>query len=286
MTCDRGAFSRRVLLTAGGVGVLSLYDPGRARATGEGSTPYEPVASDGQSPPGAGPPQSAGQAVPRYERRTVPLERTVAGGPMALALTFDDGPSPIYTPQVLAVLARYRVRATFFMLGANVAKYPETVRRVAENGHVLANHTWSHPNLDTLPAPEVRDQIERTNDVIARIAHTEPPVLFRAPGGHFAPAALQVCAELGMRAISWSVDPEDWHNPGAVPLVERTLRAARTGSIILNHDGTLSQHAVPEHQGLADRSQTVHALHRIIPQLLDAGYRFTTPDAHPQHPEQ
>lgn len=75
----------------------------------------------------------------------------MAAGPMALALTFDDGPSPLYTPQILAVLRRYGVKATFFMLGANVEKCPSTVRQIVDEGHTLGNHTWSHPNLDTLP---------------------------------------------------------------------------------------------------------------------------------------
>ncbi|MCX5388136.1 polysaccharide deacetylase family protein [Streptomyces sp. NBC_00083] len=273
MTQDRGILARRALFAAGGAGVLSLCVPPLARAAGAAGAPRGPVAGDDPRP-------ARTRSAPGGTRAVV--ERTVAGGPMALALTFDDGPSPIYTPRVLAVLTRHRVRATFFMLGANVAKYPDTVRQVVDLGHVLGNHTWSHPILTALPAAEVRDQIERTNEVIARVGRAGAPVLFRAPGGHFAPAALQVCGELGMRAISWSVDPEDWSNPGTGTVVKRTLGAARTGSIILNHDGALSLHAVPEHQGLGDRSQTVHALHTVIPQLLDAGHHFTTPDTHPK----
>ncbi|MFI9100008.1 polysaccharide deacetylase family protein [Streptomyces fildesensis] len=205
------------------------------------------------------------------------VERLVQGGPMALALTFDDGPSPVYTPRVLAVLRRYGVTATFFMLGANAEKYPWVVRQVVEEGHVLGNHTWSHPTLRRLPAAEVRDEIQRTNDVLARTGGGPPPALFRAPGGHFVPAALRACAEFRLRAVRWSIDTADWTNPGVDRIADAVLSRAGTGSIVLHHDGFLSRSAVPEHEGRADRSQTVAALRCYLPQLLDRGYRFTTP---------
>nr|WP_239070141.1 MULTISPECIES: polysaccharide deacetylase family protein [unclassified Streptomyces] len=194
-----------------------------------------------------------------------------------MALTFDDGPSPIYTPRVLRVLRRHGITATFFMLGANAEKYPWVVRQVVDEGHVLGNHTWSHPTLRTLTAAQVRDEIERTNDVLARTGRGRLPTLFRAPGGHFARAALQVCADLELRPISWSIDSADWTRPGVDRICDRVLSRAGTGSIVLHHDGSLSRSAVPEHGGPADRSQTVAALGCYLPRLLDTGYRFTTP---------
>ncbi len=236
MATDRkAAVPRRRFLTGCGVGLLSLSAVPRAHAVG------------GAPPPAPGRP-----------------ERTVDAGAMTLALTFDDGPSPLYTPRVLAVLARHGVQATFFMLGSNVVKYPDTVRQVVAAGHALGNHSWSHPNLGTLGPAQVRDQIRRTQDAIGRIAGRRP-VLFRAPGGHFAPAAMAECAALGLRPISWSVDPEDWSNPGSRRIADRVLADARTGSIVLNHDGTLSGSDVPEHEGLADRTQTVEALKIYLP---------------------
>lgn len=199
---------------------------------------------------------------------------------MVMALTFDDGPSPQYTPQVLDILRDHGVQATFFVCGDNVLQYPDVVRRIVAEGHVLGNHTWSHPELDGLPAAEVRDQIQRTQDAITDISG-RTPTLFRAPYGDFADAALAVCADLGLRPISWSVDPTDWANPGSEVIANRVLAGAATGAIVLDHDGTEGGDDNPAPGSGGDRSQTVAALSTYLPQLIDAGYAFTTPDAHP-----
>ncbi|MDJ0466400.1 polysaccharide deacetylase family protein [Streptomyces sp. H27-C3] len=210
-------------------------------------------------------------------REPVPVEeRLVNAPPRTIALTFDDGPSPLYTPQLLAVLARHGITATFFVLGANAARYPGVIRLIAAHGHVVGNHTWDHPRLDRLPGSQVREQILRTQEVVTRTTG-RPPTLFRAPGGHFAPAALAVCAERGLRAVGWSVDTVDWTNPGAGRIAATVLEQAATGAIVLQHDGFLSYGPVPAHQGRADRTQTVQAADRFLPQLLAAGYRFATP---------
>ncbi|MDJ1135461.1 polysaccharide deacetylase family protein [Streptomyces iconiensis] len=239
---DRHLLTRRHLLGAGGAALLS------------------PCAALSSS-------AARADALPEPARHDV-------AGPKTLALTFDDGPSPLFTPGVLGVLARYGVPATFFMLGANVARYPASARQVAELGHALGNHAWSHPDLRDLPAPRVRDEIRRTQDVIGGTTGRTPTV-FRAPYGRFTPTALAVCAELRLRPVSWSVDPADWSNPGVGRIVRTVLAEARTGSIVLHHDGTLSQGPYPESEGRHDRTQTVEALALYLPQLLDAGYRFT-----------
>ncbi|GAB2735024.1 polysaccharide deacetylase family protein [Kitasatospora kifunensis] len=208
-------------------------------------------------------------------------ESEVDAGPMVMALTFDDGPSPQYTLQVLDVLYDHGVRATFFVCGDNVGRYPDVVRRIVAEGHVLGNHTWSHPHLDGLSAADVRDQIQRTQDAVTTVGG-RAPVLFRAPYGDFTDTALTVCADLGLRPISWSVDPTDWANPGADTIVERVLAGAATGAIVLNHDGTEGGDDDPAPGSGGDRSQTVAALTSYLPQLIDAGFTFTTPDAHPR----
>ncbi|MEU8889614.1 polysaccharide deacetylase family protein [Streptomyces sp. NPDC048442] len=206
-------------------------------------------------------------------------EREVRAGPMLMALTFDDGPSPLYTPRVLAVLARYRVPATFFLLGLNAAKYPDVVRRIADAGHTLGNHTWNHPSLSGLPPAATHDQITRTQQTVTAVCG-RTPALFRAPGGHFAPAALAACADLELRPVSWSLSSVDSGTRTAQRIGRAVLEQARTGAIVLHHDGVLSGSDVPEHEGAADRSPTVQALAHYLPRLLYAGYRFTTPGAH------
>ena len=255
-------FSRRLLFSAGGVALLSCCPAARAF----GVTTRAP-----QRP--ADPSLTAGR--PALRPATEP-DYYVQGGPMALALTFDDGPSPVYTGQVLAILRRHGVTATFFMIGANVQKYPDVLRQVLADGHRVGNHTWSHPDLGKRSDTQVREEIERTSDIIARVGRRQPPTLFRAPYGYFPPVSFAVCADLGLRPISWSVDPRDWSNPGTTAIVDTVMSRTRTGSIVLEHDGCLIDGPILP-GGPADRSQTVHALARYLPRLIDNGYRFTVP---------
>lgn len=183
----------------------------------------------------------------RAAARTVQVpqpEYEVHAGPNVMALTFDDGPSPQYTPQVLDVLRDHGVKATFFVCGDNVVEYPAVIRRMAAEGHTIGNHTWSHPDLPGLSADDIRDQIQRTQDAITE-ACSRRPVLFRAPYGDFSDTTLAVCADMGLRPISWSVDPEDWANPGTDTIVDRVLAGAATGAIVLDHDGTEGGDLIP-----------------------------------------
>jgi len=185
-------------------------------------------------------------------------------GPKVVALTIDDGPDPVYTPQVLRVLADHGVTATFSMVGQNVASHPEIAREVADAGHEIVNHTWSHPDMASLGAHAMRDEIARATDQI-HVATGRRPVMFRAPFGAWSPPLLDYCAAQGLTPLGWSVDPRDWARPGVAAIVDNILRATRTGSIILEHDGG------------GDRAQTVAALKIVLPRLLDAGFRFHLP---------
>jgi peptidoglycan/xylan/chitin deacetylase (PgdA/CDA1 family) len=193
----------------------------------------------------------------------VPLVH-VDDGPKAIALTIDDGPSRAYTPQILKLLDKYQVTATFSMVGREVDAFPAVAREVAAAGHLIANHTWSHLNLGHQSPIVIADQISAAtgaiHDVTGRIPH-----LFRAPYGVWSPAVLKYCAQTGMTPLDWSVDPRDWSRPGVSTIVGNILRNTKTGSIILEHDGG------------GNRSQTVAALKIVLPRLLDAGYHFTTP---------
>jgi peptidoglycan/xylan/chitin deacetylase (PgdA/CDA1 family) len=188
----------------------------------------------------------------------------VHDGRKGIALTIDDGPSPEYTPQVLRLLAKYKVTATFSMIGLEVAAHPGLVREVAAAGHTIANHTWSHPDLAPLAPATVASQIDRAAGAIHHATGREPK-LFRAPYGAWSPAVLDQCARAGLTPLDWSVDPRDWSRPGVPSIVANIMRNTRTGSIILEHDGG------------GNRSQTVAALKLVIPRLQDHGYHFTTP---------
>ncbi|MGH3172069.1 MAG: polysaccharide deacetylase family protein [Trebonia sp.] len=188
----------------------------------------------------------------------------VDDGPKTVALTIDDGPSPVYTPELLRVLSEYRVTASFSMVGRNVAAYPEVAREVTAAGHTVVNHTWDHADLASMTVPAVRDEIARATDAIHTATGTQP-AMFRAPYGAWSPAVYRYCAQTGLTPLDWSVDPRDWARPGVSKIVKTVLDTTRTGSIILEHDGG------------GNRSQTVAALKIWLPRLLDAGYHFTTP---------
>ena len=202
----------------------------------------------------------------RADRGAVPGEpvRYLDDGPNVIALTIDDGPSPVYTPQILRLLERYRVTASFAMIGESAAYHPGIARDVADAGHVIVNHTWDHANLAWLGAAATRAEISRASDAIHG-ATGRRPGMFRAPYGVWSRTALECCASEGLTPLGWSVDPRDWSRPGVRQIVSIIMADTRTGSIILEHDGG------------GDRSQTVAALQTVIPRLLDEGYRFATP---------
>jgi peptidoglycan/xylan/chitin deacetylase (PgdA/CDA1 family) len=187
----------------------------------------------------------------------------VDAGPKVIALTIDDGPSPIYTPQVLRILEKYKVTASFSMIGENVTYYPEIAREVADAGHMIVNHTWNHADLALLSASQTRSEIASATDAI-HTAVGKTPTMFRAPYGAWSRAALEYCASENLTPLDWSVDPRDWSMPGVREIVSNIMANTRTGSIILEHDGG------------GNRSETVAALKIVIPRLLDEGYHFTT----------
>lgn len=182
-----------------------------------------------------------------------------------IALTFDDGPDPLFTRQVLDILARYGVRATFFCVGLHVNALPDEVRRIREAGHGFGNHTWSHPFLPDLTAEQFRLQIERTGDAFER-SIGERPSVFRPPYGSRTPETLGQLLSDGPAVALWDVDSWDWARPGPEKITRTVLDHARPGSMILMHDGG------------GDRSQTVEALPAVIEGLLERDLRFVSAD--------
>lgn len=185
-------------------------------------------------------------------------------GSASIALTIDDGPNPIYTPQVLRILEKYGITASFSMIGRNVEANPQIARDVSEAGHVIVNHTWDHADLAPMRSSQVRDEIDRATDMIHAATDVRPR-MFRAPYGAWSPRLLRFCGQAGLRPLDWSVDPRDWARPGVAQIVSNILTNTRSGSIILEHDGG------------GDRAQTVAALRIVLPRLLDLGYHFRTP---------
>lgn len=179
-----------------------------------------------------------------------------------VALTFDDGPQPPYTGQVLDILERYAVPATFFSVGLHAGGFPGELVRMREQGHQLGNHTWSHPFLHELTAEQVSAQLDRAGEGIALASGGAPPAVLRPPYGSRTPRVLRWLAALEPTVVLWDVEAEDWAMPGAATISRRVLDQARPGSVVLLHDGG------------GDRSQTVAALPAIVEGLLAKGYRF------------
>ncbi|MGV9942657.1 polysaccharide deacetylase family protein [Streptomyces sp. NPDC003401] len=268
-------FTRRGALlagaaTVGAAGTASLFAWGTGAGTPAGSgapaagapayrLPMAPSAYRLQPLAGYGPPR----LTVRTPVRRAPLLR-ITGRGRAMVLTFDDGPDPRYTPGILDTLAEYGVRAMFFVCGEMAADHPHLLARMADEGHVVGNHTWSHPLLTKMTRRQIRSEMIRTSEVIEN-AYGERPHWFRAPYGAWNRAAFQLGSELGMEPLAWTVDTLDWTTPGTGTIVDRVEGGAAPGVVLLSHDAG------------GDRTQSVRALRRYLPLLLDSGYRITVP---------
>jgi peptidoglycan/xylan/chitin deacetylase (PgdA/CDA1 family) len=276
MKKDQLLTRRRALIA--GAAALGAAGTAGALALGRGEEPVRPAAPAPAAGPKAssapkpsayrlqpltgygGPPRAApGRTPVRHE----PFLR-MSGHGRTLLLTFDDGPDPRYTPHILDTLAEYDVRATFFVCGEMADWNRKLLSRMADDGHVVGNHTWSHPLLTTLNRARIRSEMERTSDVIED-AYGERPQWFRAPYGAWNRAAFQLGAEMGMEPLAWTVDTLDWTIPGTRTIVHRVEDGAAPGVVVLSHDAG------------GDRSQSVRALRDYLPHLLDSGYHITVP---------
>ena len=182
-----------------------------------------------------------------------------------VALTFDDGPSPTYTPEVLKILEEKQVTATFCQVGSEVEQHPELAKQVLEEGHVLCNHTHDHvEGLENEPRATVEAQIQDGSEAIEQ-ATGEAPVFYRPPGGSLAPVIYDVTAAQRETVLYWSSDPEDWKRPPPDEILLKVVAGLEPGGIILLHDGG------------GNRDSTLAALPKIIDAVLDAGYTFVAP---------
>jgi peptidoglycan-N-acetylglucosamine deacetylase len=178
-----------------------------------------------------------------------------------VAMSFDDGPSEKLTPELLDILARHHIRATFFVIGKNVVEHPEILQRAVREGHEIGNHSWSHPAFGKMRDETVRAELQKTDDAI-RAAIGARPVLMRPPYGSITARQKKwINSEFGYRTILWDVDPLDWKRPGPAVVTSRIVRETRPGSIILSHD---------IHPG------TIKAMPGTFDQLQAKGFKFVT----------
>jgi len=197
--------------------------------------------------------------------------RTFVGrtrGSRQIALTYDDGPNDPHTLKLLEVLAKHNVQATFFMIGRYVQQRPDIARAVAQAGHIIGNHTFTHPQLIFESAAQTRIQLvdchRALQDAIGK--HSK---LFRPPFGGRRPATLRIARELGLETVMWNVTGYDWSAPSAAVIEKKVARQMRGGDVILLHDGGYRAMG-------ADRSQTVIATENLIRRYQNEGYDFVS----------
>lgn len=240
------------------------------------TAPTAPDVTTTDSPTAAAPPMP--EAVASVDAESTPATRPpaapapVAAAPeavpspaptgMPVYLTFDDGPDPHITPQVLDVLAAHDATATFFVQGSQVQAYPELTRRIAHEGHSVQNHAWSHPRLTELGTGEViNSQLLPTNEVIASTTGIAPSCL-RAPYGATSAAVASAAGSVGLDVVHWHINPADYNDPGSEQIAGHVLNNLTPGSIVLLHDA-----------GSGDRQQTVDALATLLPEMAARGFQ-------------
>lgn len=200
-------------------------------------------------------------------RPTPPATQTGGGpdgtlrstGSTSVALTFDDGPSPEWTPKYLAILAKYHVHATFCMIGQHAASYPQLVQQVVAGGHTLCDHSWDHDEqLWVKSASYIQSEISRTLAAIRKAVPNAEVPYYRQPGGNWSPEIVRQAKALGMRPLHWSVDPQDWKDTNS------------TGSIISNVESNIGPASIVlMHDGGGDRTRTYTALQTLMPYITN-----------------
>jgi peptidoglycan/xylan/chitin deacetylase (PgdA/CDA1 family) len=188
----------------------------------------------------------------------------------AIALTVDDGPDPEYTPKVLRLLDRYRMQASFCIVGAHAEAYPKLIRDIHRAGHVIVNHSFTHVMpFNRQTQRRIVTEITRTQRTLEHVAKVTPQ-LFRAPGGAWSPFIFRAVAAYDLVPLDWDVDPVDWARPGTRQ-IERRMLKGRPNDIVLCHDGG------------GNRIETVRALRKVLPEWKHRGY-VTIPLVVPKQP--
>lgn len=197
------------------------------------------------------------------EPKMIDTQANSGGEKKQIALTFDDGPHPHYTPIILDILEEYDVHATFFMIGENVRYYHDVAEAVLAAGHEIGNHTYSHARLDRLSGEDVAEQISACEDEIASLQEYRPR-FFRPPEGHLSDMVQRVSRDCDYRLVLWDVDTRDWAHTPPEQICQKVLEDVKPGDIILMHDF------------IGHNSPTPEALRKLIPALLERGFELVT----------
>ena len=189
--------------------------------------------------------------------------RRTDNGDMKIALTFDDGPHPYYTAEILEILKEYNVKATFFFVGQNIENYPDAAEQVYLAGHEIGNHTYTHHRVRAMERGELVRELERCDDEIYRLYEYRTR-LFRPPEGAFDDDVESIARNMDYWIILWSVDTRDWEGNTPIKIYQNVIDHVRSGDIILMHDY------------IGRNSPTPDALRMIIPKLMEMGYSFVS----------
>ncbi|WP_123043447.1 polysaccharide deacetylase family protein [Cohnella candidum] len=253
--------------------------PAKLGPPGGGAPPPVSTTAPDPSPPPAASPDPGPVATKPPSEPSPPTKPPAAAKPekpapskkerKVLALTFDDGPDGKYTPQVLDILKEYGVKATFFVVGTQVEKNPDTMKRILKEGHDIGNHSWSHADLTKLSGQALADQIDRTQKAVEKATGGYTPDLVRAPYGSVSKPLLDYVHEKELHHVLWTVDPRDWAGTSVSAMRANIRKHARPGGVILLHSFGGKKDAL-EH--------TIELLPIIIQDLKKAGYEFVTID--------
>lgn len=199
--------------------------------------------------------------VAAFEDADVDIYRKNENDYMKIALTFDDGPHPRYTPKILDILDEYGIKATFFVIGVNAENYPTTIEKIIQRGHEIGNHTYSHPHVSCLNSENLKNEVESCESAIYGLTDYKTK-LFRPPEGMIDADVRSVLRGLDYKVILWDIDTLDWAHKSPEAISQNVLDNIAAGDIILMHDY------------ISHDSPTPDALRLFIPKLLERGYRF------------
>ena len=189
--------------------------------------------------------------------------KSVNNDEMKIALSFDDGPHPTYTREILSVLRNFDIKATFFVIGENAKYYPDVLCQITEEGHEIGNHTFTHSLKKNISEKTLTEELKKSRDTIKSICGYDVK-LFRPPGGILNNKVKDTVSGLGYKIVLWNIDTKDWAHSSVDTITKNVLSNTKSGSIILFHDY------------IYKNSPTVEALEKIIPKLKEQGYYFVT----------